>query len=305
MTYNLEFHPYHRRFRQPLKTHHGIWEAREGIILRLRDEAGTEGWGEIAPLPWFGSETLEEAFALCQALGNAVTEEAIAAIPSHLPACQFAFESAWSQLVSPLASKAIEVHNFNYSYLLPTGEAALHAWQPIWQAGGRTFKWKIGVNSIAAELNFFNRLVRSLPAGVKLRLDANGGLNPETAQQWLEAADRAGIVEFLEQPLPPSEFEVMLELCDRASTPLALDESAATVQQLEDCYAKGWRSIFVIKAAIAGSPQRLRQFCQKHSLDSVFSSVFETDLGRQAALNLAAELANPNRAIGFGVESWW
>jgi o-succinylbenzoate synthase len=290
---------------------------REGIILRLIDEAGNVGWGEIAPLPWFGSETLQEALAFCQQLGDEVRADAIAAIPCHLPACQFGFESALSQVLavnnrSSLPRRGL-IQNLKYSCLLPAGETALQTWQPAWQQGGRTFKWKIGVNSIEEELKIFFKLVQSLPAGAQLRLDANGGLTVEAARRWLEAADlvpralrdRAGVVEFLEQPLPPSEFDALLELGDRVATPLALDESVATVQQLEDCYARGWRGIFVIKAAIAGSTQRLRQFCQKHCIDAVFSSVFETQIGRQAVLQLAAELSNPNRAIGFGVEDWF
>jgi len=47
----------------------------------------------------------------------------------------------------------------------------------------------------------------------------------------------------------------------------------------------------VIKAAIAGSPSRLRQFCREHEIDAVFSSVFETAIGTQAALKLAVELS--------------
>jgi O-succinylbenzoate synthase len=89
------------------------------------------------------------------------------------------------------------------------------------------------------------------------------------------------------------------------STPIALDESVATLDQLEDCYKRGWRGIFVIKTAIAGSPRRLRQFCQAHAIDAVFSSVFESAIARLAALQLAAELSNPNRAIGFGVNHWF
>jgi O-succinylbenzoate synthase len=121
----------------------------------------------------------------------------------------------------------------------------------------------------------------------------------------LKAADEAGIVEFLEQPLPPGQFDAMLEMRTRYSTPIALDESVATLTQLEECYQRGWRGVFVIKAAIAGSPKRLRQFCQDYNIDAVFSSVFESAIARQAALQLAAELSNPNRAVGFGVNHWF
>jgi hypothetical protein len=62
----------------------------------------------------------------------------------------------------------------------------------------------------------------------------------------------------------------MLEMNTQYSTPIALDESVATLDQLEACYQRGWRGIFVIKVAIAGSPKRLRQLCQEHEIDMVF-----------------------------------
>ena len=57
-------------------------------FLRLVDETGRVGWGEIAPLPWFGSETLAQAKDFCSQLGKEITDDAIAAIPESLPACQ-------------------------------------------------------------------------------------------------------------------------------------------------------------------------------------------------------------------------
>ena len=74
---------------------------------------------------------------------------------------------------------------------------------------------------------------------------------------------------------------------------------------MQACYEQGWRGIFVIKAAIAGSPSRLRQFLKTYQIDAVFSSVLETAIGRKAALKLAAELNHPHRAVGFGVEHWF
>ena len=194
--------------------------------------------------------------------------------------------------------------HLNYSGLLPTGIDALDLWQPLLHQGYRTFKWKIGVAPIEDEIKIFNQLIDLLPTTVKLRLDANGGLSLESAKVWLEECDRT-IVEFIEQPLPLDQFDAMLELSNQYTTPIALDESVATIDQLETHYTKGWRGIFVIKPAIAGSPKRLRQFCQTYQIDAVFSSVFETSIGRQAALNLAIELSNPNRAVGFGINHWF
>ncbi|MBD1923133.1 o-succinylbenzoate synthase [Microcoleus sp. FACHB-831] len=307
MQYRFDFRPYRRHFKRPLQISKGIWDIREGIILRLTDENEKIGFGEIAPLSWFGSETFADAWDFCRELPNKITAETIFSIPAALPACQFGFESALDlALVNNSPSKIKNLNaQITYSGLLPAGEAVLNQWQPLWERGYRTFKWKIGVAPIQQELNIFNQLIQSIPESVKLRLDANGGLSWEETNAWLNVGDRASYIEFIEQPLPINKFAAMLELAGQHSTPIALDESVATIEQLQACYQQGWRGIFVIKPAIAGSSSRLRQFCQQHTIDAVFSSVFETPIGRQAALQLAAELSRRDRAVGFGVNHWF
>lgn len=310
MIYQFGYHPYKRHFHQPLNTSHGIWKIREGIILCLKDDRGNTGWGEVAPIPWFGSETLGQGLELCQQLGKKVTETDIYTISDRFPACQFGFESALESLSnidqisrSPLAMDK----EVSYSYLLPAGEEVLSAWEKILEQHPLpiTLKWKIGVYSFDAEIKIFKQLCQVLPSQVKLRLDANGGLNLSQTKQWLQMADKIGKIEFIEQPLPPQEFETMLKLNQDYITPIALDESVAILKQLEECYNKGWKGVFVIKAAIAGFPSRLRQFISHNAIDAVFSSVFETTIGRQTVLNLAKEFSNSDRAVGFGVDHWF
>lgn len=312
MTKNkFQFRLYRRRFKPPLQTNHGIWDVREGIILRLSDEISRVGYGEIAPISWFGSETIEQALDFCRQLPNEITQETIFSISDRLPACQFGFESAWEDLKAEEAEgenpQATRHSPLSYGGLLPAGEAALHAWQKLWERGYRTFKWKIGVYPIAVELRIFDLLTQALPAAF-LRLDANAGLSYNDANLWLYSCDRIWAnaelpvqIEFIEQPLPVEQFERMQELSSCYATAIALDESVATLSQLEACYQQGWQGIFVIKPSIAGSPKRLRQFFQANKIDVVFSSVFETAVGRQAALKLAVELSHNHRAVGFGV----
>ena len=324
MLYQFEFRPYSRKFSIPLQTSHGIWDVREGIILRLQDEAGNVGWGEIAPINWFGSESFQQALDFCRKLPKKISSEIIFAIPDKLPSCQFGFESAWEITVGEWELK-IENPGFlqedfsysnsqslTYSGLLPAGKAALKKYLQLLQTGYRTLKWKIGVYSIAEELSILKTLLQELPDGVRVRLDANGGLNYEEAVLWLSSCDRINNqgkfplkIEFIEQPLALTEFEVMLELSGNYTTPIALDESVATLQQLKACYERGWRKIFVVKPGIIGSRSQLRQFCQQHEVDVVFSSVFETIIGRTAALQIANELSQKKRALGFGVKHYF
>ncbi len=270
------------------------------------------GKGEIAPLPWFGSETIIEALQFCRQAKKYLTRASIINIPDSLPACQFGIESALADLENRQPEK-IKEQSLNFAHLLPAGTPALKVFSELVTKSNyshpntakTTFKWKIGLQSLTREIKICQKLLQLLPPSAKLRLDANGGLNLQQAKQWLKFAGQNKFIEFIEQPLPPQQFAQLLALSKDYSTPMALDESVANINQLEECVAKGWQGIFVIKAAIAGKPSRLRQFCQQHSLDLVFSSVFETEVGRQAALKLALELGNPHRAIGFGIKNWF
>jgi o-succinylbenzoate synthase len=303
---------YQRPFRQPLITSHGVWEIREGIVLQLTDTMGRSQLGEIAPIPWFGSESIERASEWCAQFGDNITTAQIESIPDSLPACQFGFGSAlrafqmppvrmdrWQQSLSEDRESKL-----NLSALLPSGEAAIARLLALFAQGYSTFKWKIGVLPIEREIAIWQQLMTVLPADTQLRLDANGGLTYSQAQQWLEICDRDSRIEFIEQPLAPDRVAETIELATIYTTPIALDESVSTLDRIQTVYAQGWRGIYVIKPGIAGFPWRLAEFITQHQLDVVFSSVMETRIGRAAALQLASSL-KLERSMGFGVEEWF
>ncbi len=279
----------------------------------MHDSDGKLCQGEIAPIPWFGSETLSDALQFCPQQTDLITIEEIKTIPESLPACQYGFESALLGFTDQDFSCG---ETLNFCYLLPSGNQVLahdfsrqnlSAQNPLGhnQQIATTYKWKIGIEKASEEIAIAEKLIDQLPDNSKLRLDANGGLNLAEAKTWLNFADNRPSIEFIEQPLPPDQFEQMLELNEIYRTALALDESVATLAQLKLCFQLGWRDIFVIKPGIMGYPSKLRSFCQQHQLDVVFSSVLETDVGLHMALQLSAELGNPQRAIGFGVKHWF
>jgi O-succinylbenzoate synthase len=313
MNYQFKFFPYQRKFKIPLETHHGPWSVREGIILKLIKNEQQIGWGEIAPLPWFGSETLEQALNFCESIGSSLSKELIDEIPDRLPACQFGFESALKNLSAKKTVLPIELPRHKYSYLLPTGKKALDYFSKISKDDQKlvsdhkilTYKWKIGVENFTKEISIFEQLVERLPLNSRLRLDANGGLNLEEAKRWLSFTEQIRQIEFIEQPLPPDQFSELLILSQNFQTAIALDESVSSLKQLKECYELGWRGIYVIKAAIIGSPTQLKNWCQNKAIDAVFSSVFETSIGQQAVFALAQKLSNRDRALGFGVNQWF
>lgn len=189
LQYDFAYQPYERPFNVPLQTHHGKWAVRQGVFVLLREQGtGAIGIGEISPLPWFGTESIQEAIAYCSSLPRVLTRSQIFAISNPLPCSQFGFGTALETLQSDhhaLSTLTLEyvAPPANICGLLPTGAKALSDWPGLWQKGHRTFKWKIGVAPIESELSLFRTLMSALPPIAKLRLDANGGLNFEQAQR--------------------------------------------------------------------------------------------------------------------------
>ncbi|MBF2079782.1 MAG: o-succinylbenzoate synthase [Synechococcales cyanobacterium T60_A2020_003] len=303
MQYSVEYRVYHRPFARPLSTNHGQWQVRSGILLRVQAESGQVRYGEIAPLEWFGTESLAEAIAHCEALPSPCSEADLRTTPDHRPACQFGLESVLESFSPSPLSGSLPAN----SVLLPTGQAALDTLLMRSTSESSTFKWKIGVASLADELAWFDRLVELLPDHAQLRLDANGGLSWAAAVRWLKRCDRAQKVEFLEQPLSLDQFDAMVSLSQQFQTAIALDESVASLDQLEACLDRGWSGVVVLKAAIAGSPHRLRQISQGRSLDVVWSSVFETAIAQRYMLErlIPSIPVRRARALGFGVNQWF
>jgi O-succinylbenzoate synthase len=306
VTHRLEFRRYRLPFREGVRTAHGWWREREGLVLRLEDESGGVGFGEVAPIPWFGTETLAEAGAMLAGLGGAVDAGAVEQVDERCGCLRFALGGAFRRDPGAPAAQRLPV-----AALLPAGRAACGAAEEALAAGYVAFKWKVGVLDDADEWGVLDDLLARLPRHAKLRLDANGAWTTRRAMKWLaRCAERP--IEFVEQPcsagasrgtaLQRRADDALLGLAADYPTPIALDESVAGLPGLRAWLERGWRGVVVVKPALAGDPAGVLALLEKNQADAVFSSAFETGVGRQAALRMAfAFKGRQSRALGFGV----
>lgn len=305
--YLLSHRRYRLPFRAPLRTAHGVFEARDGLIVRLQDERGRVGYGEAATLPWFGTESVDVAEDLVRTLGPEPRDEDLLRLPVTGGCLRNAMASAQAMLAGEdlPESKPLPV-----AALLPAGRAALERIGPLGEAGFRTFKWKVGVGDLADELALLDDVCARLPDGARLRLDANGAWNRRQAERWLErTAERP--VEYVEQPafaeasagtaLLRRTEDLLLGLAGDFPTPLALDESLVGDGDVERWLGAGWPGVFVIKPALCADAGAVLARLAKAKASVVFSSALETALGARAALAWAFWWSGPVRAIGFGV----
>ena len=299
MPYRFRHKPYRLPLRAPLRTAHGSWTEREGLIVRLEDESGRTGFGEIAPLPWFGTETMAEAAEICRKFGATVDAGTLDAVPSRFGCVRFALAQARSGIRHIIDDKG-SAKRLPVAALLPAGPEALKALPGKLGAGYLTCKWKVGVGAMDDELGILDDLLAALPSYVKLRLDANGAWDRRQAAKWLaRCAERP--VEFVEQPVPAGDETALLGLAADYPVTLALDESVTGLAAAQRWQGLGWRGVFVIKPALAGPLDEIAAWIAATKADVVLSSAIETALGRAAILRAALTQPLTKRALGFGV----
>jgi O-succinylbenzoate synthase len=295
MSYRFSHKTYRLPLRTPLRTAHGWWAEREGILIRLEDESGRMGFGEIAPIPWFGTETMIEAEEICRKFADMVSDEMLDDTPERLGCVRFALGQARERRPEYSSSNRLPV-----AALLPAGREVLRVFPEKVEAGFLAFKWKVGVGAVDDELGLLDDLLAQLPAHATLRLDANGAWNRRDAGRWLaRCADRP--IEFVEQPVAATEVDTLLGLAGDYPVKLALDESVVRLAEARRWQAMGWPGVFVLKPALAGPMNEVCDWIVTTQADIVFSSAIESALGRSVILQAALTQPLTRRALGFGV----
>jgi o-succinylbenzoate synthase len=296
VNYRFAFKRYARDLRPPLRTAHGPWAVREGVLVRLESESGAVGYGEIAPIPWFGTESVAEAEEICARFGAQVDDAALDAVPVEFACVRFAMAAARMPAGGATTSSA----RLPVCTLLPAGREALDVLPGGLEAGFLAFKWKVGVGRPEDELGILDDLCGALPSYARLRLDANGAWNRRDAEKWLErCAERP--VEFIEQPSAVDDPDLLLGLARDHPVTLALDESVTRLAAARDWQARGWPGMFVIKPALAGTLEELAAWVTATKPDVVISSAIESFVGRAAILRFVLTRNLTRRALGVGV----
>lgn len=288
MRYQFEFTEYSRRLAIPLITSYGEIKSRQGILIKILDEKGKAGYGEIAPNEQFGSETYFEALEYLESVSRYVGRGITEAVPDNYYCCKFAFDCAMRQIEIDQPSCA----QFSVAGLLNSGIQAVKDLELLLQKKYRVFKWKIGVLPFKEEKEIFFSLINQLPTNHFFRLDANGNLSFDEAREWLDLA-QAHNVEFLEQPFRKGEEEKLQNL--NSPECIALDESICQTHGLN--YLKEY--IHVIKPCIIGPLEPYLKIRESSPHSVVYSSLLETEIGVQHLLNIAAIDKTPY-ALGLG-----
>ena len=155
---------------------------------------------------------------------------------------------------------------------------------------------------MAADLARVEAVRDALGTGGRIRVDANGAWDVDTAVAAIRELDRAaGGLEYVEQPC--ASVEDLAAVRRRVAVPIAADESirrAADPYRVRDLEAA---DIAVLKVQPLGGVRACLRIAEDIGLPVVVSSALETSLGLAAGVALAAALPSLEHACGLATRS--
>lgn len=234
---------------------------RQGALL-----AGPAGWGEFSPFPEYGPREC------ARWLGCA------------LEAAAFGWPAPRRDSVP--VNVTVPAVGPEQAHAIVTG------------SGCRTAKVKVAEpgQPDAADLARVEAVRDAIGPGGRVRVDANGGWDVDTAERMLAALARFDL-EYAEQPC--LTLGELAELRKRVDVPVAADESIRRAEDPLAVRAAGAADIVVLKAQPLGGVRPALQIAERCGLPVVVSSAIDTSIGLAAGVALAAALPSLEHACGL------
>jgi len=284
------------------------WEHHRAGIIALRTTNDFEGLGElpVPPPDQLGDDIPGRLIRALEGLelGHASMIEGvlcdIEAWPSVGRPARSAVESALVDVLARLADQSVASFLFAGSRrdvavnallgIGPPEEAALLAAELV-DAGYRCLKLKAGVEPDGALQRRVAAVREAVGPDVALRLDFNGSLAPETAEDVLAGVAQFDL-EYAEQPISPAEgAEALARLRWTGAVPIAADESVRDLGAARVLLDSGAVDALVVKPTRVGGLRQagaIVELATSAGVSVTVSTMFETGVGLAGALHLAA-----------------
>jgi O-succinylbenzoate synthase len=238
---------------------------REGLVVKLTNPDGMVGWGEVAPLPGFSRETLEEVRTQ---------------FSPHFSSVCFGMQSALNALNHPHHAFSLPL-----SALFMGNKAQILARATLAKQEGFTTA-KVKLSKLSFEEAY--AVVETLRNQFALRIDVNRAWSFEDAMQFFSR-------------FPPNSFEYVEEPTYEIGKltnfpfPFALDESLKELNLFNFPHLKA----MVLKPTLLGDISPFVTRAKQQGLKVILSSFFESGLGLAHIACLAHRLGLHSDPIGL------
>ncbi|WP_269622250.1 o-succinylbenzoate synthase [Prochlorococcus marinus] len=288
MNLQLKSKPFSFPLTKPLQTSTGVIKEKKGWLIKLRNDRGRIGWGEISPLQ---ISELQICARIINNLSTTTSREALEKKIKTWPgSLGFAIGAALAEIDGLIGSESKQnwLKVSSSALLLPTDKSLILSTLDSFLEKNQllqkslTYKWKVTNSSNNFNINLVKQILFRIPKNSLLRIDANGSWNRKQAKDWADLLHNEPKLEWLEQPLPFNDIEGLQELANQI--PVALDESLILYPSLR----KTWKNWQVRRPLLEGDPRDLlAELSTKNSYKTI-STCFETGIGRRWVEHFAA-----------------
>ncbi len=298
---------------------------REGLLLRIAGDNGAVGWGEVAPLPGFSREHLQQAtrqaFKLKRVMtgrttpiGDGVPDETLAEITEEMdlvPSVHYGFELGMRALYAEAQEKVLTDvmqaparSSVSINALL-TGDRdeVVKQAEKMRAEGFKAIKLKVGQQDVPEDVARVKAVSEVLGPGTALRLDANRAWDMEEAEEFAEGVADVPF-EFIEEPLyDPSGLP---DLAQSTGLPLALDESLLDLTP-ETLAGHDYVKAVVLKPTLLGGLDyvcRMGRTAADLGVKPIISGAYEGGIGTIGLIALAACIGDEDVPVGVDTYRW-
>lgn len=312
----VEIKPYTLQFKRPAGTSRGVYVDHKIWYVIITDkDTKARGIGECAPLFDLSCDynnQYEQTLAFfCKKLEleKYLDKESLRKYPSIL----FGLETAMQQVKMNSSFKlwdtdfskgevGIPINGLiwmgNFDYMLEQIEAKL-------QLGFKCIKLKIGAIDFDHELSLLKHIRNHYSAQqITLRVDANGGFNPEDALEKLNKLAALDI-HSIEQPIKAGMWKTMSELVKATPVPIALDEELIGINNLkqkQELLQTIQPQYIILKPTLHGGilgSEEWIQFANNLNIGWWITSALESNIGLNAIAQWCSSL-NISMPQGLG-----
>ncbi|TCP91158.1 O-succinylbenzoate synthase [Cricetibacter osteomyelitidis] len=269
---------------------------REGLLVQVKC-GDNEGWGEIAPLPEFSQETLEQAEAQVidwlKCWDEARSRNEMLPLDGLYPSVAFGLSCALTEMKGGLGLEG----NYQVAPLCYGDPDELYGELDL-ISGEKVAKVKVGLYEANRDGLIVDMLLEAIP-DLKLRLDANRSWTPAKAQMFAKYVkpEHRSRIQFIEEPCKTRDESRQFAL-DTAIA-IAWDESVREADFLVQ--KEPHLAAIVIKPTLVGSLARcieLIEQAQSLGLTAVISSSIESSFGLTQLARIAHQYT-PNVTPGL------
>lgn len=260
---------------------------RQGTLINITDQDENSGWGEVAPLPKWSRETLDEALQQLHHKQQEIMKVDWSAQNlfkkieklNLLPSVSFGLESALLSILSPIPEHTVPTS----ALLTGSPEEIMKQAELRYKEGYTSAKLKVGQLSFEEAI----QIIHQLKEKFHLRIDVNRAWKTSDSLRFFKNFPLKTF-DYVEEPFQdPNDLPIF-------PYPLAVDESFPENLSLKQLEALPTLKALIYKPTIQGGLLGclpIHEWAKKRGIELVLSSSFESDIGLVNVASIAYRLS--------------